>query len=55
MKMLTKVLGWGCLACGVGLVIFFPYIPGYQPPSVTNAGVLIGIALIAMGLFLLRI
>jgi len=50
---LKKILGGICLLLGLSIVIFFPSEKEYQPEEMSISGVVIGIALIGIGLYLL--
>jgi hypothetical protein len=52
---LIKIIGAGCILLGFFLVVLFPDIPEFQSPSMGWAGVFIGIFLIALGIYLLKL
>lgn len=51
---LGKIVGIGCILFGLAMIVFFPYTAHHQPPWMTNAGVLIGIIFLGIGLFLMK-
>jgi len=53
--MLSKLLGIGLITFGAAIIIFFPYISTMQPPQMTTTGIIIGLILIGIGLYLLKI
>ncbi|MDI6798791.1 MAG: hypothetical protein QMD12_02225 [Candidatus Aenigmarchaeota archaeon] len=53
--MVTKIIGAGSFLLGLLIVVGFPWIRTYQPESMARAGVLIGILLIVIGIFLMKI
>jgi hypothetical protein len=52
--MLSKILGAGSFLLGLLIIIHFPDITRYQPESMGRAGILIGLILIAIGLYLMK-
>jgi hypothetical protein len=52
---LTKIIGAGCILLGFFLVVLFPDSPDFQPPNMTWTGVLFGIFLILLGIYLLKV
>ena len=52
---LTKLLGAGCIVLGFIMVVYFPDATSIQPSSMGWAGVLIGIFLIILGIYLLKL
>jgi hypothetical protein len=52
---LLKIIGAGCVLLGFFLVVLFPDSPDLQPPNMGWAGVLIGIFLILLGIYLLKV
>ena len=52
--MLTKIVGTGLVIFGGAIVIFFPYPSGLQHGNMTMAGIFLGLLLIAIGLFLIK-
>jgi len=39
---------------GLAIVIGFPYIKEYTPDAMTNAGIIFGLILIGIGLYLMK-
>lgn len=52
--MLNKIFGAASFLLGVLILIFFPDIKDYQPDEIGVAGIVIGFALIALGIYLLK-
>ncbi len=53
---LTKLLGVGAILLGLAIVVFFPYsYPYHQQDFMVNAGIIMGIIFIGIGLFLLSL
>ena len=52
--MLSKLLGIGLVIFGGAIVIFFPYLRLIQAPQMTTTGIIIGLILIGIGLYLLK-
>ena len=53
--MITKIAGAASFAIGLLIVIGFPWVSQYQEEKLARAGVLLGLFLIAVGLFLMKI
>ena len=53
--MISKIVGGLFILTGLFIVLGFPSIIHFQPERMGRAGVVIGIALIALGLFLMKI
>jgi len=53
--MVTKIIGAGSFLLGLLIVIGFPWVSQYQPEKMARGGVLIGILLIVIGIFLMKI
>jgi hypothetical protein len=53
--MIQKIVGAGMLLLGLALVMGFPYIAEYTPDEMTNAAVIIGLILIVIGIYLIKI
>jgi len=51
---MQKVFGWISVALGVLMIISFPSEEKYMPGKFANAGIVIGIFLIALGIFLIK-
>ena len=51
---LAKLLGLGFVIFGAAIVIFFPYFVKMQAPQMTITGIIVGIILIGIGLYLLK-
>ncbi len=49
-----KVFGWISLVFGVLMIISFPSEKKFVPDYFTNAGIVIGIFLVALGIFLIK-
>jgi hypothetical protein len=52
--MIKKIFGAVSLVLGFLIIVGFPSIREYQPEAMSRAGVLIGIILIGIGLYLLK-
>jgi lipopolysaccharide export LptBFGC system permease protein LptF len=52
---LTKLIGAGCILLGFFLVVIFPDSSELQPPNMFIGATLIGILLIAFGIYLLKV
>jgi len=52
--MLRKAIGAVSFFAGLLLIIAFPWIREYQEEKFSRAGVLLGIALVALGLYLMK-
>lgn len=52
--MLTKLIGTGLVIFGGAMVILFPYPTGLQHIDIGITGALIGLVLIGIGLFLIK-
>ncbi len=50
-----KLAGWGCLFFGGLMIISFPFTKHNQPIQMTMAGIVLGIILIGVGLFLIKL
>jgi len=53
--LVTKLLGIGCVILGLATIIFVPGAGTHQPPQMTNAIILIGILILAFGIFLFTV
>jgi len=51
---IKKLFGLGSLILGIWLIIGFPFLDKYQPEGMARFSTLIGISLIALGIFLLK-
>jgi hypothetical protein len=52
--MIRQILGAISFFVGLLIVIGFPFIRDYQPEALGRAGILIGIILIGIGIYLMR-
>jgi len=52
--MWSQIIGAGCFVAGLLIVIGFPDISEYQPESMSRFGVIIGIGLMILGLYLMK-
>ncbi|MCD6403050.1 MAG: hypothetical protein J7K98_01835 [Candidatus Aenigmarchaeota archaeon] len=52
---ITKIAGALCFVLGLTIVLFGPFAYKHQPKEMTGAIVVIGILLIGLGLFLMKI
>ena len=52
---LTKFAGGALIIVGLAIVVFFPYTFLHQIDFMTNAGIIIGLVVIGIGLFLLSL
>ncbi|MEM7821763.1 MAG: hypothetical protein QXX38_03065 [Candidatus Aenigmatarchaeota archaeon] len=52
--MLNKIIGACLFSVGLLIVIGFPDITRYQPESMGRAGIILGLVLIILGLFLMK-
>lgn len=52
--MLEKIAGVISLLLGILIVIFFPDISKYQAEGIAVGGVIVGLGLIALGIYLLK-
>jgi hypothetical protein len=52
--MLNQILGAGSFLLGLLIVIGFPSMTRYQPEGMGRAGIIIGLILIVVGLFLMK-
>ena len=53
---LTKILGMGCVLFGLAMIVFFPYTQRqHQPAWMGNAGIVVGIVFLGIGLLLLKV
>jgi len=53
--MITKIAGTASFVIGLLIVIGFPWVSQYQEARLARAGILLGLLLIAVGLFLMKI
>jgi hypothetical protein len=51
---IKKLFGWGSVILGLLFVISFPSADKYMPNKFAYAGVMIGIFLIALGIYLIQ-
>jgi len=49
-----KIFGWISVVIGALMIISFPAEQKYMPDKFANAGIVIGIFLIALGIFLIK-
>lgn len=52
---LTKIFGLASSIAGILLIISFPSITDYMPEDFARAGIFIGIILLALGIYLLKV
>jgi Na+/H+ antiporter NhaB len=52
--MMQKIIGAGIFLLGLAIVIGFPYMKEYTPDAMTNAGVILGLILIGIGIYLMK-
>lgn len=52
--MVKQIIGAVSFFVGLLIVIGFPWIKDYQPEEMAKAGIVIGIALIAIGIYLMK-
>lgn len=52
--MIKKILGAISFFTGLLIIIGFPWIRDYQPEEMARAGILIGVILVAIGLYLMK-
>ena len=50
-----KIIGAGVLFLGAALTFVFPFILEYQPKPIANAGRLLGLTMMAIGVILLLV
>ena len=53
--MLNKVIGGICFVVGLMIVIGFPWISQYQFEALAKTGIIIGLILMAVGFYLMKI
>ncbi len=51
---LIKFIGAGCILLGFFLVVIFPDSPDFQQPNMTLSASILGILLIMLGIYLLK-
>ncbi len=51
---MQKIFGWISVVIGVLMIISFPSETKFMPDKFANAGIVIGIFLIALGIFLIK-
>lgn len=49
-----NIFGWVSVIMGVLFIISFPSVSKYMPDKFAHAGVLLGILLIALGIYLIK-
>lgn len=52
--MLSKIVGAGIFLLGLAIIMVFPGISDYQPEKMGKAGILIGLILLILGLYLMK-
>jgi len=53
--MLYKIIGGICFVIGLMIVIGFPWIMQYQFEAMAKTGILVGLVLMAVGFYLMKI
>ena len=51
---LKAIFGWGSIGLGLLMIISFPSVEKYTPDKFSHAGIILGIFLIALGIFLIK-
>lgn len=52
---MQKIGGWASVIVGLFFIILFPFMSDYMPEKFANSFVVIGILLVAFGIFLLQL